>query len=134
VSSAASRRRRSSSEGSFWRSIDHNVGSNLASRGFAKRHDGRARGVLKCRRYRLSAHHITPRAEGGADQPSNLVSLCVICHRAETAREHAEHRRQGTSSAPQSMFALVHRWGPTVRVTGRGVTHQGRDGGAAPSG
>ena len=43
--------------------------------------------------FRLSAHHVIPRAEGGADHPSNLVALCVTCHRAETAREHAEQRR-----------------------------------------
>ena len=38
-------------------------------------------------RYYLSAHHIQPRAEGGADTPENLVSLCVSCHaRLEAAR------------------------------------------------
>jgi 5-methylcytosine-specific restriction endonuclease McrA len=42
--------------------------------------------------FRLSAHHVIPRAEGGADQPSNSFR-CVTCHRAETAREHTEQRR-----------------------------------------
>ena len=38
---------------------------------------------------RLTAHHLIPTAEGGADAPGNLVSLCVSCH----ARVEAEHRR-----------------------------------------
>jgi 5-methylcytosine-specific restriction endonuclease McrA len=29
---------------------------------------------------RLSAHHVIPRAEGGPDEPDDLVSLCVSCH------------------------------------------------------
>jgi 5-methylcytosine-specific restriction endonuclease McrA len=40
-------------------------------------------------RYYLSAHHVIARNEGGSDDPSNLVSLCVRCH----AREEAERRR-----------------------------------------
>ena len=28
----------------------------------------------------LSAHHIKPRAEGGADAIANLVTLCKVCH------------------------------------------------------
>jgi 5-methylcytosine-specific restriction endonuclease McrA len=38
----------------------------------------------------LAAHHIIPRREGGADHPSNLVTLCASCH----ARLEAEHRRR----------------------------------------
>ena len=41
----------------------------------------------------LAAHHVIPRVEGGPDHPSNFVAVCVTCHRAETAREHAEQRR-----------------------------------------
>lgn len=28
----------------------------------------------------LSVHHITPRADGGTDDPSNLITLCHKCH------------------------------------------------------
>jgi len=35
----------------------------------------------------MSAHHITPRAEGGPDTPENLETLCVACHGRETAAE-----------------------------------------------
>lgn len=28
----------------------------------------------------LAAHHVIPRAEGGADHPANLVTLCARCH------------------------------------------------------
>jgi 5-methylcytosine-specific restriction endonuclease McrA len=39
---------------------------------------------------RLSAHHITPRIEGGPDAPSNLEALCASCR----ARTDAEIRRR----------------------------------------
>ncbi len=42
-----------------------------------------------CRRcgssYYLSAHHVIPRAEGGADHPANLIALCGACHRRDDA-------------------------------------------------
>ena len=28
----------------------------------------------------LTVHHVIPRSEGGADDPSNLVTLCKPCH------------------------------------------------------
>lgn len=31
--------------------------------------------------------HITPKANGGTDDPSNLEAICVRCHKAKTARE-----------------------------------------------
>jgi cytochrome c553 len=37
----------------------------------------------------LQAHHDVARAEGGADAPENLVTLCASCH----ARLEAERRR-----------------------------------------
>jgi len=30
-------------------------------------------------------HHIRPKCEGGTDHPSNLVTLCVMCHRRITS-------------------------------------------------
>lgn len=40
--------------------------------------------------------HITPKAKGGTDDPSNLQSLCRPCHAAKTADEarHAGQRMQ----------------------------------------
>ena len=35
--------------------------------------------------YYLSAHHVIPRSEGGADHPANLIALCGACHRREDA-------------------------------------------------
>jgi 5-methylcytosine-specific restriction protein A len=29
-------------------------------------------------------HHIVPKAKGGSDHPSNLMTLCVMCHRRHT--------------------------------------------------
>ena len=37
--------------------------------------------------------HITPKAEGGTDDPGNLQALCGDCHRDKTAHESA--RAQG---------------------------------------
>jgi hypothetical protein len=34
----------------------------------------------KFKRSELSAHHMKPRSEGGANSPSNLVTLCHKCH------------------------------------------------------
>lgn len=34
--------------------------------------------------------HVVPLSEGGADDDSNLQSLCVPCHKEKTAREQAE--------------------------------------------
>lgn len=31
--------------------------------------------------------HITPKARGGADEPSNLQTLCASCHSRKTLRE-----------------------------------------------
>lgn len=28
----------------------------------------------------LEVHHIVPRAEGGTNDPANLVTLCMACH------------------------------------------------------
>jgi 5-methylcytosine-specific restriction endonuclease McrA len=28
----------------------------------------------------LTVHHITPRSEGGTDDPENLITLCDECH------------------------------------------------------
>lgn len=36
-----------------------------------------------CRRFeplRLQVHHIKPQAEGGTDDPANLIALCLNCH------------------------------------------------------
>ncbi len=36
-----------------------------------------------CRRFmplHLHVHHIQHREEGGADEPDNLIALCVTCH------------------------------------------------------
>jgi 5-methylcytosine-specific restriction endonuclease McrA len=30
-------------------------------------------------------HHVRPKAEGGLDLPSNLITLCVMCHKRITA-------------------------------------------------
>jgi 5-methylcytosine-specific restriction enzyme A len=34
--------------------------------------------------------HITPKAEGGTDDPGNLQAICRECHAEKTAREAAE--------------------------------------------
>ncbi|HPF71954.1 MAG TPA: HNH endonuclease, partial [Candidatus Krumholzibacteria bacterium] len=33
------------------------------------------------RRHYLEVHHVTPRARGGTNEASNLVTLCASCHR-----------------------------------------------------
>lgn len=36
----------------------------------------------------LHAHHITPRAQGGADTPANVITLRDLCHAVVTRRWH----------------------------------------------
>lgn len=46
---------------------------------------------LMCQKRRnLTPHHILPRSQGGADEPSNLATLCVECHAKVTEGDH-EH-------------------------------------------
>jgi 5-methylcytosine-specific restriction endonuclease McrA len=42
--------------------------------------------------FRLSAHHVMPRVEGGPDAPGNLETLCVVCHGRESAEERGSGR------------------------------------------
>lgn len=39
----------------------------------------------------LEVHHIVPVAQGGGDEPENLVTLCKDCHK----RRHREQRAKG---------------------------------------
>jgi len=36
----------------------------------------------------LEAHHIDPHAQGGANTPNNLITLCNVCHDQEHKRNH----------------------------------------------
>lgn len=42
----------------------------------------------------MSVDHVTPRAEGGTDDPLNLVSLCAPCRAEKDARDAAAGRRR----------------------------------------
>lgn len=38
-------------------------------------------GCVRCgARHGLEVHHVVPLAEGGANEPANLVTLCRACH------------------------------------------------------
>lgn len=39
--------------------------------------------------------HITPKAEGGTDHPTNLQVICDQCHEAKTAHEIRERAKGG---------------------------------------
>lgn len=49
--------------------------------GFKCRRCGITGEELKTYDSHLAAHHIVPRKEGGSNWPSNLITLCVSCHR-----------------------------------------------------
>lgn len=56
------------------------------------------------------ADHILPLAEGGTNAPSNVRTLCVPCHKAETralARRLAERRRLDSGKPVQVLLAEV---------------------------
>lgn len=54
--------------------------------------------------------HIRPLVEGGSNHPDNLRTLCVPCHRAETAalaaRRAARARDERESASPQTRLGL----------------------------
>lgn len=39
---------------------------------------------------KLNVHHIVPVSEGGGDEPTNLITLCVGCHRKRHGRRNHE--------------------------------------------
>jgi 5-methylcytosine-specific restriction enzyme A len=43
--------------------------------------------------------HVTPKADGGTDDPSNLVAICTTCHMAKTQAEAA--KAQGRTCQPR---------------------------------
>ncbi len=64
-------------------SITHNVADDILVRC--------ARHCCICRRFRpllLQVHHIHERAQGGSDEPDNLIATCISCH----AEIHTETR------------------------------------------
>ncbi len=59
---------------------------------------GRRRSQLHCfccagKTGDTSIHHLKPRSEGGTDEPSNLVPLCVECHDAVEGPEDGAWKR-----------------------------------------
>lgn len=42
---------------------------------------------------KLNVHHVKPVCEGGGDEPENLITLCVDCHKAI----HGEIRKESTN-------------------------------------
>lgn len=43
---------------------------------------------------KLNVHHIVPVSEGGGDEPTNLVTLCVNCHLRRHGKEKHELREK----------------------------------------
>jgi hypothetical protein len=56
----------------------------------------------KKQRKNLEVHHITPRASGGSDDPTNLVTLCRQCHDREDWYDHVR--------AYPTTFKNTKRW------------------------
>ncbi len=46
----------------------------------------------RCGAPAAEVHHLTPRAEGGTDDPANLTSLCGDCHHRITGKQVAARR------------------------------------------
>lgn len=55
-----------------------------------------ARAVLRARRVPADVDHIVPRAEGGTNDPANLVTLCVACHREKSSDDASRLARLPT--------------------------------------
>lgn len=79
------------------------VRGNRHQRGYGKEWTKLRLKILKRDNYLCQAHqskgqlvsakevdHIISKAKGGTDDPSNLQSLCVQCHREKTARDNGK--------------------------------------------
>lgn len=86
-------------EASGWSRRDDKPGSTTA-RGYGhawarlresilRRDNGLCQECLRNGRVALATHvdHIIPKSRGGSDDPGNLQSLCVACHKSKTAHE-----------------------------------------------
>jgi 5-methylcytosine-specific restriction endonuclease McrA len=47
------------------------------------------------------AHHIVPFSESGDHSSSNLITLCIACHKEETRKFHAARSKKGVKEQPQ---------------------------------
>ena len=50
-------------------------------------------------------HHIVPRCEGGSDHPSNLVTLCVMCHKRASVALRGERPARGEEWLPRETLS-----------------------------
>jgi HNH endonuclease len=61
----------------------------MIRKGVIERDGGRCRlcgkDLSKAPSWLTEVHHVRPKHEGGTDHPSNLITLCVMCHRRITA-------------------------------------------------
>jgi hypothetical protein len=54
----------------------------------------------------LEVHHIIPRRKGGTDEASNLITLCVRCHR----KKHPENQRKRKDKIYRRKHKHRHRF------------------------
>lgn len=54
-----------------------------------------------CRGVATEVDHVTPRAEGGTDDPANLRAICVPCHRHKSAAEGARAAAAAEKNRPK---------------------------------
>ena len=50
----------------------------------------------------LEVHHIVPRAEGGTNDPDNLVTLCANCHSDSHDRPLVSPKRTDRDAGPST--------------------------------
>ncbi len=62
-------------------------------------------------------HHVMPRALGGSDEPSNLISLCQICHASVHPNLQGRLARRMLERAATWLAAWVDREGQLARAT-----------------
>jgi 5-methylcytosine-specific restriction endonuclease McrA len=58
----------------------------------------------------LEVHHILPRSEGGADEDSNLITLCCACHDLPKYHPKLHHRAFKKSLEPKQLDLEAEGW------------------------
>lgn len=62
----------------------------------------------------VQVHHIVPRALGGTNDKSNLITLCTVCHPKRDAAAHPGGKKRMTDNKPSRPVPTSFRIARTV--------------------
>lgn len=75
---------------SFYRALPQAIRDAILARDEFTCQDCGRRGVPGYRRECVQVHHVVSERSGGTNDPSNLITVCVACHKVRDRAEWAE--------------------------------------------